>query len=126
MKKVALTGIKPTGIPHLGNYLGAIQPAMELAKDHDALYFIADYHALTTVRDRELLNNQIHKLIAELCFASMACSSTVKMFLVLRNRVFIPLLSAFFKRLDESSDAKSSENFRTQSHAARSTYLLPK
>lgn len=37
---------------------------MELAKDHDALYFIADYHALTTVRDRELLNNQIHKLAA--------------------------------------------------------------
>jgi tryptophanyl-tRNA synthetase len=64
MKKVALTGIKPTGNPHFGNYLGAIQPAIELAKDHDALYFIADYHALTTVRDRELLKSQIHKVAA--------------------------------------------------------------
>ena len=64
MKKVALTGIKPTGIPHIGNYLGAIQPAIELTKDHDSLYFIADYHALTTVRDRDVLNNQIHIIAA--------------------------------------------------------------
>lgn len=53
--KVALTGFKPTGTPHLGNYLGMIQPALELAEQHEALYFIADYHALTTVtRGREV------------------------------------------------------------------------
>ena len=51
MKKISLTGIKPTGTPHLGNYLGAIRPALELAKDYDTVYFIADYHALTTVHD---------------------------------------------------------------------------
>ncbi|MDR0598208.1 MAG: tryptophan--tRNA ligase, partial [Treponema sp.] len=50
MKKVALTGIKPTGIPHIGNYFGAIKPALELARDYDARYFIADYHALNTVK----------------------------------------------------------------------------
>jgi tryptophanyl-tRNA synthetase len=55
MRKVSLTGIKPTGTPHIGNYLGAIMPAIELAKRYDAYYFIADYHALTTVKDgREL------------------------------------------------------------------------
>ncbi|MFA7056649.1 MAG: hypothetical protein WC155_03695, partial [Candidatus Cloacimonadales bacterium] len=32
-KKVSLTGIKPTGMPHLGNYVGSIRPALELAKD---------------------------------------------------------------------------------------------
>jgi len=64
MRKVALTGIKPTGIPHIGNFLGAIQPSIELTKDHDSLYFIADYHALTTVRDRQLLSNLIHILAA--------------------------------------------------------------
>ncbi|MBU2643786.1 tryptophan--tRNA ligase [bacterium] len=64
MKKIALTGIKPTGAPHIGNYLGAIQPALELAKTHDALYFIADYHALTTVKDRSLLKEQIYSLAA--------------------------------------------------------------
>ena len=43
-----VTGIKPTGAPHLGNYLGMIRPALELAAEQDAYYFIADYHALNT------------------------------------------------------------------------------
>jgi tryptophanyl-tRNA synthetase len=47
-RRIALTGIKPTGTPHLGNYLGMIRPALELAKTYQAMYFIADYHALTT------------------------------------------------------------------------------
>jgi tryptophanyl-tRNA synthetase len=42
-----ITGIKPTGRPHLGNYLGMIQPALELARSGEALFFVADYHALT-------------------------------------------------------------------------------
>ncbi|MCK9335678.1 MAG: tryptophan--tRNA ligase, partial [Candidatus Cloacimonetes bacterium] len=46
MKKIALTGIKPTGIPHIGNFLGAIQPALKLSESCEARYFIADYHAL--------------------------------------------------------------------------------
>lgn len=45
---LALTGIKPTGTPHLGNYLGMIRPALDLARDHEAFYFVADHHALTT------------------------------------------------------------------------------
>lgn len=56
MRKVSLTGIKPTGPPHVGNYLGAIRPAIELAREYKAFYFIADYHALTTVKDRKKLN----------------------------------------------------------------------
>ncbi|WP_050614452.1 tryptophan--tRNA ligase [Bacillus testis] len=55
MKKRILTGIKPTGQIHLGNYMGAIKPALELAKDeqYDAFYFIADYHGLTRTPDPE-------------------------------------------------------------------------
>ncbi|NJR44020.1 hypothetical protein HC761_00675 [bacterium] len=43
-----LTGIKPTGSPHLGNYVGAIRPAIEqsLAPDVESFFFLADYHAL--------------------------------------------------------------------------------
>lgn len=57
MSRIALTGIKPTGTPHIGNYLGAIEPGLALAErpDMQAYYFIADYHALTTVRDRDEL-----------------------------------------------------------------------
>lgn len=50
-RKISLSGIKPTGTPHLGNYLGMIKPGLELAKTYQALYFIADYHGLTTLRD---------------------------------------------------------------------------
>ncbi len=49
----SLTGIKPTGMPHVGNYLGMIRPALALTAEHEAFYFIADYHALTTMRSRE-------------------------------------------------------------------------
>jgi tryptophanyl-tRNA synthetase len=51
MKKISLSGIKPTGTPHLGNYLGMIRPALELAQDHEAFYFIADAHALNQLHD---------------------------------------------------------------------------
>jgi tryptophanyl-tRNA synthetase len=54
-KKVSLTGIKPTGMPHIGNYFGAIKPALELAEEYESRYFIADYHALNAVKDKEEL-----------------------------------------------------------------------
>lgn len=54
MKRI-LSGIKPTGAPHLGNYFGMMKPAIELQDQGEAFYFIADYHALTTVRDPKLL-----------------------------------------------------------------------
>lgn len=50
-----LTGIQSTGVPHLGNILGAIIPAIELSrkKDNDAFFFIADLHSLTSVKNAE-------------------------------------------------------------------------
>lgn len=55
MRKVIFTGIKPTGQIHLGNYIGAIKPALEIAKAPDVLpiYFVADAHGLTKIHDRE-------------------------------------------------------------------------
>jgi tryptophanyl-tRNA synthetase len=64
MKKIALTGIKPTGILHVGNYFGAIKPALELAKEYDARYFIADYHALNGVKDPKELSANIRQVAA--------------------------------------------------------------
>lgn len=46
-----LSGIKPTGKPHLGNFFGMMQPAIAWQEKGEAFYFIADYHALTTVHD---------------------------------------------------------------------------
>ncbi|MDR1031118.1 MAG: tryptophan--tRNA ligase [Treponema sp.] len=64
MKRIALTGIKPTGILHIGNYFGAIKPALQLAQDYDARYFIADYHALNTVKDPKELAAHIREVAA--------------------------------------------------------------
>jgi tryptophanyl-tRNA synthetase len=64
MKKIALTGIKPTGDLHIGNYFGAIKPALELAKEYDARYFIADYHALNTMKDPGELSRTIREVAA--------------------------------------------------------------
>ena len=50
-----LSGIQPSGILHLGNYFGAMREHLRLAADNEAFYFIADYHALTTVHDPEKL-----------------------------------------------------------------------
>jgi tryptophanyl-tRNA synthetase len=54
-----LTGVQSTNIPHLGNILGAIVPAIELSKktDNESLFFIADLHALTSIKDAALIKN---------------------------------------------------------------------
>ena len=57
-----LSGIQPTGLPHLGNYFGMMKPAIELQEKGDALYFIADLHALTTVRDPEALRRNTREI----------------------------------------------------------------
>ena len=54
-----LTGIKPTGDFHLGNYVGAIKPALAAAEGYDTFYFIADYHALNIIKDADELRQSI-------------------------------------------------------------------
>ena len=52
-KKILVSGIKPTGRLHLGNYFGAIKQFVDLQRDYDSHVFLADYHALTSVSNRE-------------------------------------------------------------------------
>src|SRR3954453_19821688 len=60
-----LTGIEPTGTPHVGNLLGAIRPALRLVEQgYEAMYFIADYHALTTVHDPKELRHSTYEVAA--------------------------------------------------------------
>ncbi len=51
----ALSGIQPSGALHLGNYFAAIKQYIELQQEHEGFYFIANYHALTTIRDPDTL-----------------------------------------------------------------------
>ena len=50
-----LSGIQPSGILHIGNYFGMMRPAIELQNEGETFYFIADYHALTSLRDPRAL-----------------------------------------------------------------------
>lgn len=68
--KTLLTGIKPTGTPHVGNFLGAIKPAIELVHTYEnSFLFIADYHALNTVQD----GNRLHDLTLSIAATWLAC-----------------------------------------------------
>lgn len=67
--KTILTGIKPTGMIHLGNLLGAIRPAIEMSHavatdEQQSIYFIADYHALTSMRDPEQFKEHVYSVAA--------------------------------------------------------------
>jgi tryptophanyl-tRNA synthetase len=66
VKQIALSGIKPTGTLHIGNYLGMIKPALDLIEKLQTLYFIADYHALTTLKDKDTLNRYVYDVAATL------------------------------------------------------------
>src|SRR5258707_1006437 len=61
-----LSGMRPTGRFHLGNYLGAAKNWVELQNDYDCYYFIADYHALTTEPDGHTVERKVFDLAADL------------------------------------------------------------
>ncbi len=57
-----LSGIQPSGVLHVGNYFGMMLPAIALQDQGEALYFIADYHALTSLRDAEALRENSRRV----------------------------------------------------------------
>ena len=63
--KTVLTGVKPTGTPHLGNLVGAIKPVIDMSNEADKAYiFIADLHALNAVRDSSLVEKWTYEVAA--------------------------------------------------------------
>jgi tryptophanyl-tRNA synthetase len=65
-KEIVLTGITTTGTPHLGNYVGAIRPAIEASRDPNVLpfYFLADYHALIKCQQPERIRRSTLEIAA--------------------------------------------------------------
>ena len=57
-----LSGIQPSGALHIGNYFGMMRPAVALQSEGEALYFVADYHALTSLRDAETLRTNSRRV----------------------------------------------------------------
>ncbi len=62
--KIILTGIKPTGLPHVGNYLGVYKSLIELSQTHKTVAFIADLHALNTIHDPKIIKQYTYEMAA--------------------------------------------------------------
>jgi tryptophanyl-tRNA synthetase len=58
-KKVLLSGVKPTGLCHIGNYFGAMKQFVSLSEDYESYIFIADYHALNLIQNKEEMQKAI-------------------------------------------------------------------
>ncbi len=65
MKKRLLSGIQPSGTMHIGNYFGAIRQFVDLQDEYDASIFVADFHALTTVQNKEILSSYILNVVLD-------------------------------------------------------------
>jgi len=64
-KETVLSGIRPTGNLHLGNYFGAVQNFVKMQHQADAYFFIADYHSLTTHPTPADLHGNVKQVLAE-------------------------------------------------------------
>lgn len=63
-EQIVLTGIKPTGTPHMGNYIGALKPLIEMAKTQKTFVFIADLHALNIIHDPNQIRQHTYEIAA--------------------------------------------------------------
>ncbi len=64
-KQIVVSGIRPTGYLHLGNYFGAIRNYVRMQEDYECYFFVADWHSLTTHPDTKALKESVLRVLAE-------------------------------------------------------------
>lgn len=64
-KEIVVSGIRPTGFLHLGNYFGAVQNYVRMQEEFDCYFFVADWHSLTTHPDTKALKQSVLRVLAE-------------------------------------------------------------
>lgn len=65
MKEIVVSGIRPTGFLHLGNYFGAMRNYVRMQEEYDCYFFVADWHSLTTHPDTKELKESVLRVLAE-------------------------------------------------------------
>lgn len=75
--KIVLTGIKPTGMPHIGNYLGALKPLIEMSQNHKTFMFVADLHALNAVHNAKEIKQHTYEIAALMVAMGLNLENTV-------------------------------------------------
>lgn len=64
-KEIVVSGIRPTGFLHLGNYFGAVRNYVRMQEEYECYFFVADWHSLTTHPDTKELKESVHRVLAE-------------------------------------------------------------
>jgi tryptophanyl-tRNA synthetase len=64
-EEIVVSGIRPTGFLHLGNYFGAIRNYVRMQEEYDCYFFVADWHSLTTHPDTKELRGSVLRVLAE-------------------------------------------------------------
>jgi len=64
-KGIVMSGIRPTGFLHLGNYFGAVQNYVRMQEEYNCFFMVADIHSLTTHPDTSALKSNVHRVLAE-------------------------------------------------------------
>ena len=77
MRKRLFTGLQPSGVLHIGNYFGALKPAVELAREYESMIMVADLHALTTLKEPKTLRENIIGVVKDYIGAGLDPSHTV-------------------------------------------------
>lgn len=75
--KIVLTGIKPTGTPHIGNYIGALKPLIDLSQNHKTVMFIADLHALNSIHDAKAIKQHTYEIAALMIAMGLNLENTI-------------------------------------------------
>src|SRR5574337_1209939 len=71
MKEIVLSGIRPTGFAHLGNYFGAMLNWVKMQHDFNCYFCVVDWHSLTTHPDTKELKQNVHRMLSELLAAGI-------------------------------------------------------
>jgi tryptophanyl-tRNA synthetase len=74
---ITITGVQPSGRPHIGNYFGAMKQVVDLQDKHQLFVFVADYHAMTTIHDKDQLRKNIEDLILDYLAVGLDPEKTV-------------------------------------------------
>ncbi len=125
-----LTGVQATGVPHLGNILGAISPAIQMANSSDdkSFIFIADLHALTQIKDPEVLKQNTYEVAA--CWLSLGLDTDKAIFyrqsdVPQVSELMWYLLNYFpFQRLTLAHSFKDKQDYLSDVNAGLFTYPI--
>lgn len=125
-----LTGVQATGTPHLGNILGAISPAIQMANSSDdkSFIFIADLHALTQIKDAEVLRKNTYEVAA--CWLALGLDTEKAVFyrqsdVPQVSELMWYLLNYFpFQRLTLAHSFKDKQDYLSDVNAGLFTYPI--